>query len=166
VESDEGLGSTFHFTTLLEVQKAADREDADSGIGREGPLSLLVAEDDRVSQTLIVALLRNQGHTVTAASNGVEALAAIERESFDAIFMDVQMPHMDGFQVTAELRRRERATGAHVPIVALTAHAMKGDRERCLEAGMDRYVSKPVHSAELIASLSGLPARQLAAGRR
>ena len=166
VESDEGLGSTFHFTALLEVEKAVEREVADSGIGGGVPLSLLLAEDNRVSQTLMVALLRNRGHTVTAASNGVEALAALERGSFDAIFMDVQMPDMDGYQATAEIRRRERVTGAHIPIVALTAHAMKGDRERCLEAGMDRYVTKPIDSAELFASLAGIPAKSLAADRR
>jgi two-component system CheB/CheR fusion protein len=166
VESDEGLGSTFHFTALLEVEEAAEPKAADSRIGGGVPLSLLLAEDNRVSQTLMVALLRNQGHTVTAASNGVEALAALERESFDAILMDVQMPDMDGYQATAEIRRRERVTGAHIPIVALTAHAMKGDRERCLEAGMDRYVTKPVDSAELLASLAGVPAKSLAADRR
>jgi CheY-like chemotaxis protein len=80
--------------------------------------------------------------------------------------MDIQMPQMDGFQVTAEVRKRERATGAHLPIVALTAHAMKGDRERCLEAGMDQYVAKPLHTAQLFAALAGITSKTIAAVRR
>jgi CheY-like chemotaxis protein len=95
-------------------------------------------------------VLEKQGHHVTVAPNGHEALAALDRESFDAVLMDVQMPEMDGFETTAAIRARERDTGRHLPIIAMTAHAMQGDRERCLAAGMDSYISKPIKARELI----------------
>jgi CheY-like chemotaxis protein len=88
--------------------------------------------------------------------NGGQALAALARECFDLVLMDVQMPEMDGFEATAAIRARERETGGHVIIIAMTAHAMKGDRERCLRAGMDAYVAKPVERKELLATLAGL----------
>jgi PAS domain S-box-containing protein len=109
-------------------------------------LRVLLAEDNAVNQKLASRLLEKQGHAVTVVSNGKEALAALEREAFDVVLMDVQMPEMDGFEATAAIRR----AGRRVPIVAMTAHAMKGDRERCLEAGMDGYVSKPIQARELI----------------
>jgi PAS domain S-box-containing protein len=118
-------------------------------------LRILLAEDNAVNQTLAVRLLKKWGHAVVVAGNGQEALAALEREPFDLVLMDVQMPEMGGFEATAAIREQERATGggtnagAHLPIVAMTAHAMKGDRERCLAAGMDGYVSKPLQSHEL-----------------
>jgi CheY-like chemotaxis protein len=93
--------------------------------------------------------LSKWGHRVTVASNGVEAVAAWEKNRFDLILMDVQMPEMDGYQATAVIRAREATQGGHIPIVAMTAHAMKGDREECLEAGMDGYVSKPIRIKEL-----------------
>jgi two-component system, sensor histidine kinase and response regulator len=121
------------------------------------PLHILLAEDNAVNQRLAVSLLEKRGHKVVVAGNGREALAALERESFDVILMDVQMPEMDGFEATRAIRGLEdssdgrRAPGStpHVPIIAMTAHAMKGDRERCLEAGMDSYVSKPIRAQEL-----------------
>ncbi len=124
-------------------------------------LRLLLAEDNPVNRAVARHMLERLGHRVAVAGNGREALAAIERESFDAVLMDVQMPEMDGFAATAEIRRAEEAGGRpRLPILALTAHAMRGDRERCLAAGMDGYVSKPVRSAELAEAL-----RSVLAGR-
>jgi two-component system, sensor histidine kinase and response regulator len=96
-----------------------------------------------------VRLLEKRGHRVVVASNGQEAVKALERESFDVVFMDVQMPEMDGLEATAAIREKERASGAHQPIIALTAHAMKGDREKCLAGGMDGYLTKPIRPQEL-----------------
>ncbi len=96
-----------------------------------------------------MALLERHGHAITVVGNGREALAAVEAQEFDVVLMDVQMPELDGLEATAAIRRRERSGGRHVPIIAMTAHALKGDRERCLEAGMDDYVSKPIRSREL-----------------
>ena len=119
-------------------------------------LRILLAEDNAVNQLLAIRLLEKRGHTVTLAANGNEALAAIQNGEFDLILMDVQMPEMDGFQVTAAIRRKESATGAHIPIIAMTAHAMKGDEERCLTAGMDAYVSKPIRPQELFEKIEQL----------
>jgi PAS domain S-box-containing protein len=112
-------------------------------------LHVLLAEDNAVNQKLAVRLLEKQGHQVEVASDGREALETLSRHSFDLILMDVQMPEMNGFEVTATIRNRERENGGHLPIIAMTAHAMKGDRERCLEVGMDGYVSKPIQVKEL-----------------
>jgi CheY-like chemotaxis protein len=117
---------------------------------------VLLAEDNAVNQRLVARLLQKEGHAVTLAGNGREALAALEREAFDLVLMDVQMPELDGLEATRRIRRRERDTGGHVPVIALTAHAMKGDRERCLEAGMDAYVSKPVHPQQLFQAIGTL----------
>jgi PAS domain S-box-containing protein len=113
------------------------------------PLRLLLAEDGRVNQLVATKLLQDRGHSVTLASNGQEVLKILERQEFDAILMDVQMPLMNGFEATSIIRERERDTASHIPIIAMTANAMHGDRERCLAAGMDEYISKPVRSAEL-----------------
>ena len=113
------------------------------------PLRILLAEDNTVNQRLATRLLQKQGHTVELANNGREALAALERQSFDLVLMDVQMPEMDGFEATAQIRAREESGGRRLPIIAMTAHAMKGDRERCLESGMDGYVSKPIQARDL-----------------
>jgi len=113
-------------------------------------LRLLLVEDNVVNQKLVSRMLEPQGHSVTVAGNGRLALAALERESFDLVLMDVQMPEMDGFEATAAIRAGESATGAHIAIIAMTAHAMKGDRERCLASGMDAYVAKPVDRRELL----------------
>jgi len=115
-----------------------------------GARHVLLAEDNRVNQMLAVKILKKQGFTVVVAQNGREALAALEQESFDIVLMDVQMPEMDGFAAAAEIRRREEGTGRHIPIVALTAHALKGDLEACLAAGMDAYLSKPIHAQQLV----------------
>lgn len=112
-------------------------------------LKLLLAEDNLVNQRLAVRLLEKRGHRVVVAADGLEALAALKKESFDLIFMDVQMPEMDGMEATAAIREEEQQTGQHVVVIALTAHAMKGDREKCLAAGMDGYLSKPIRPQEL-----------------
>jgi PAS domain S-box-containing protein len=119
-------------------------------------LNLLLAEDNAVNQRLAVAVLEKRGHRVVVAGNGREALEAMDRERFDAVLMDVQMPEMDGFEATAAIRTLEAATGRHTPVIAMTAHAMKGDREHCLEAGMDGYVSKPLRPELLFATLDEL----------
>jgi CheY-like chemotaxis protein len=119
-------------------------------------LRILLAEDNVVNQKLVTRLLENRGHTVVLAEDGRAALAAIDREPFDVVLMDVQMPEMGGLEATAAIRAREQATGAHLPVVAITAHAMKGDEERCLAAGMDGYVSKPIQPAALIEMIQTL----------
>ena len=118
-----------------------------------GSLNILLAEDSLVNQKLAIALLEGQGHTVTLANNGLEAVAAIETHRFDLVLMDVQMPEMDGLEATASIRAREKEAGMRVPIVAMTAHALKGDRERCLDAGMDSYIAKPIRAEELFETI-------------
>ncbi len=126
---------------------------------RHKRLSILLAEDNRVIRTLAVRMLERRGHRVTAVESGRQACASVEAETFDLVLMDVQMPEMDGLEAAAAIRERERRIGAkHLPIVALTASAMKGDRERCLAAGMDAYVSKPLKPAELFRTIESLAA--------
>jgi PAS domain S-box-containing protein len=119
--------------------------------GREPGASLrvLLAEDNAVNQRLAVRLLEKRGHHVVVAGNGAEALAAMEKGDFDLVFMDVQMPEMDGLEATAVIRGKEKISGKHQPVIALTAHAMKGDREKCIAAGMDGYLTKPIRPQEL-----------------
>jgi PAS domain S-box-containing protein len=119
--------------------------------GRDPAASLrvLLAEDNAVNQRLAVRLLEKRGHHVVVAGNGAEALAAMEKHEFDLVFMDVQMPEMDGLEATAVIRGKEKITGRHQPIIALTAHAMKGDREKCISGGMDGYLTKPIRPQEL-----------------
>jgi len=112
-------------------------------------LEILLAEDNPVNQTLAIRLLEKRGHRITAVSNGKEALSALAKRSYDLVLMDIQMPEMDGIEATVALRERERITGAKQPVFAMTALVMKGDRERCLEAGMDGYMSKPIRPQEL-----------------
>jgi CheY-like chemotaxis protein/HPt (histidine-containing phosphotransfer) domain-containing protein len=119
-------------------------------------LTILVAEDDPLSQRLAARLLERQGHTVIVAGNGREALAALDQRPVDLVLMDVQMPEMDGLDATASIRRREAAQGGHLPIVAMTAHARTGDRDRCLAAGMDGYLAKPVRADELYAAIAAV----------
>jgi two-component system sensor histidine kinase/response regulator len=119
-------------------------------------LNILLAEDNIVNQTLAMRLLEKRGYKVTVAANGRDAVNAFERGSFDAILMDVQMPEMDGFEATAAIREKERSGGGHIPIIAMTAHAMKGDQERCLAAGMDGYISKPIRTSEMFATIEAL----------
>ncbi len=120
------------------------------------PAHILLAEDNAINQKLVTKLLEKRGLLVTVASNGKEALAALRAQPFDLVLMDVQMPEMDGLEATALIREREKTAGAHLPVIALTAYAMKGDQERCLAAGMDAYVSKPVRSEDLFKAIHRL----------
>jgi two-component system, sensor histidine kinase and response regulator len=129
--------------TLLTRQSIAD-----SG-KPAASLRILVAEDNAVNQMLVTRLLQKRGHSVMVVGNGRDALGALVQGTYDLILMDMQMPEMDGFEATSELRRREKQTGRHLPVIALTAHAMKGDRERCLDAGMDGYLAKPIRAQAL-----------------
>jgi two-component system sensor histidine kinase/response regulator len=113
-------------------------------------LRILLAEDNIVNQKMAVRILEKQGHFVEVACDGYEVLSVIENNSFDIILMDVQMPKMDGFEATGSIRKNEKKTGKHIPIIAMTAHAMKGDRERCLKVGMDDYIAKPLKLEELL----------------
>jgi CheY-like chemotaxis protein len=119
-------------------------------------LRILLAEDNAVNQLLATRLLEKQGHHVATVGNGRAALERLEKETFDLILMDIQMPEMDGFEATAAIRKQEESTGKHLPIVAMTAHAMEGDRERCLAAGMDGYIAKPVRAKDLIDAIENL----------
>ena len=122
-------------------------------------LRVLLAEDSLMNQKLAVALLGRHGHAVTVTVNGRQAVAAAQAIEFDVVLMDVQMPEMDGYEATAAIRRAERRSGKHLPIIAMTAHAMRGDRERCLAAGMDAYVAKPIRADELFATIDRVLAR-------
>ena len=175
VDSEVGVGSTFHFTircpvaTLAPVGEATlDAIETPRPLRPATPstpsadlrgLPVLVAEDNPVNQRLITVLLERRGCHVTLVDNGHDAIAAVERQRFDLVFMDVQMPGMDGLTAAAAIRRREVQTGARVPIVALTAFAMQGDRERCLAAGMDDYMTKPIAASELMALLDRMGPR-------
>ena len=122
-------------------------------------LRILLAEDNKINQLIASRVLGNRGHTVVVVGNGREALAALDepgQRQFDLILMDVQMPEMDGFEATEIIRARDRSAGTHLPIIAMTAHAMKGDEERCLAAGMDGYVSKPIQVEQLVATIDSV----------
>ena len=160
LESEVGRGSIFHFTARLGVTRSLEREASAAipglpAVEASGKISLrvLVVEDNPVNQLLAVRLIEKLGHSAAAASNGRDALAALQKEPFDLALMDVQMPDMDGFEVTRAIRRREQTSGVHLPIIAMTAHAMQGDRELCLTAGMDGYISKPINRNDLFAAV-------------
>jgi CheY-like chemotaxis protein len=171
VTSEVGKGSCFSFfvefapvfperktqplqSTRTEASTAVSEKDA-------GPrLRILLVEDNAVNRTVATRLLEKRGHRIIAASNGKQALDTLEREQwrFDAVLMDIQMPEMDGFETTRELRQRENALGIHLPVIALTAHAMERDRQRCLAAGMDAYTAKPIRIEELMSLLADVSA--------
>jgi signal transduction histidine kinase/FixJ family two-component response regulator/HPt (histidine-containing phosphotransfer) domain-containing protein len=154
LESEPGVGTTFHFTVAMDVVRdpaatAASASPASPSSAAVRSLRILVAEDNFVNQAVARGLLVRRGHTVTVVDNGRAALEALEREQYDLVLMDVQMPDMDGLEATRRIREDERRTGRHIRIVAMTAEAMQGDRERCLDAGMDGYLSKPIDHAVL-----------------
>jgi signal transduction histidine kinase/ActR/RegA family two-component response regulator len=156
VDSAPGAGSVFVFVAVFRVAPAdeADEEGSSAGAAEapallERPLRILLAEDNLVNRKLIGTLLERRGHRVTPAVNGLEAVEALKRWAFDLVLMDVQMPELDGLEATRRIRQWEEYGHGHVPIVALTAHAMKEDRDRCLDAGMDFYITKPLQLEQL-----------------
>lgn len=161
VESAPGCGSVFNFTVQFgllsghEIEKLKLAGSDSSGLelserkAVSRPLNILLAEDNEINRKLAVRLLEKRGHKIMCVANGLEVLDAIGSNSFDIILMDVQMPEMDGFDATAKIREMEKESGKRMPIVAMTAHAMKGDKERCLNSGMDGYVTKPIYPQDL-----------------
>jgi PAS domain S-box-containing protein len=160
VTSKVGQGSNFQFTARFQVHQhpcdeliSAEPSRQPFAPRHQRRLRILLAEDNKINQLLAVNILGQQGHSLHVVGNGKEAVAALDVGEFDLILMDVQMPHMDGFEATAAIRAREKGTSAHIPIIAMTAYALKGDRERCLEAGMDGYVPKPARSSQLLTAI-------------
>src|ERR1700686_3107239 len=123
-------------------------------------LNVLLAEDNAVNQKLAVLLLQRRGHSITVAGKGNEALAALERSNFDVCLMDIQVPELNGLETTSAIRAKEKGTSRRLPIIAMTAHAIKGDREICLRAGMDAYLSKPVRADEMFQTIENLVANR------
>jgi signal transduction histidine kinase/ligand-binding sensor domain-containing protein/ActR/RegA family two-component response regulator len=157
VASELGRGSTFSFVISFVVAEAPAVTPERTRIVPAGRrLSVLVAEDNPVNQLLTQRLLEKAGHTVTMVDTGAAALDALTRATFDVVLMDVQMPEMNGFEATRGIRESEGAVGRRIPIIALTAHAMRGDRERCLDAGMDGYVTKPIRADDLYSVLADI----------
>jgi signal transduction histidine kinase/ligand-binding sensor domain-containing protein/CheY-like chemotaxis protein len=171
VHSKPEEGSTFEFTTRMRIEREAKqpqaagasqspaRPEPSGHFVRAGRLRILLAEDHALNQQLTTRLLEKQGHVVVAVRDGREALEALDRQAFDLILMDVQMPVMSGFEATAAIRAREHEAGGHIPIIAMTAYAMTGDRERCLGAGMDAYVSKPIPPGRLFGVIDDVVGR-------
>jgi signal transduction histidine kinase/CheY-like chemotaxis protein/HPt (histidine-containing phosphotransfer) domain-containing protein len=162
VDSAVGEGSTFHFIVHLEQALQDPPLAAPAPVEKDHFASrhILLAEDNPLNQKVAVGLLREAGHEITVVNNGLEAVAALSAGTFDIVLMDVQMPEMDGLAATQLIRQNEGETGGHTPIIALTAHAMKGDRERCLAAGMDDYISKPIDRKKILALIEELTDRE------
>jgi CheY-like chemotaxis protein len=172
VESEPGNGSTFTFTARFGLQRRlaetpSNRRGDSADVPQDtapppvsAPLHIAVAEDNEFNAQLIEQLLTRRGHRVSLAQNGREALELVEQSTFDLLFLDIHMPVLDGFEVAREIRRRERETGGHLPVVALTARSRDADREKCLEAGMDDFLTKPFHSEELWTVIERVRAHQ------
>jgi two-component system sensor histidine kinase/response regulator len=133
---------------VIGVAEEAEQPSPEKTDESQPVLRILVAEDNTINQRLVSRLLERRGHKATIVPDGKQALAALDQDKFDLVLMDVMMPEMDGFQATAAIREKEKTTGGHIPIIAMTAHALKGDREECLAAGMDDYISKPMRASE------------------
>lgn len=170
LESAPQKGSVFHFTLDLalvaERANPANQQDGLHGVGLQTQIastdsvetfgngrSVLLVEDNAVNRTLAQRLLEKRGFSVCCAVDGKQAIVAVQNAEFDVILMDIQMPEMDGFEATAEIRKRQNSGGRRTPIIALTAHALKEDQDRCLSAGMDAYVTKPIRPAELFRAM-------------
>jgi CheY-like chemotaxis protein len=159
----ERKGSRFHFTVCLGTcAEPAPETAAPRARNQVGALRLLVAEDNPVNQKLIRILLEKRGHSVRVAGDGAQALASLEQEPCDMLLLDIQMPVLDGLEVCRRIRASERESGEHLPIVAMTAHVMSGDRERFLGAGMDGYIGKPLQAGELDAAIEAVWAAKTA----
>ena len=156
LESDPGKGSTFHFTArfarpaVVDVPVHAQGRTGPAARKVRGPLDILLVEDNLINRKLTLAVLEKEGHSVTVAENGAAGLEAFRHGKFDVVLMDVQMPGMDGVETTLAIRADERISGGRVPVMAFTAHATIADRERCLRAGMDGYLTKPIRPTELL----------------
>jgi PAS domain S-box-containing protein len=161
VNSTVGEGSTFHFSLHLEVSKSAPAADSVASPGSTGapnesgeseiqPLSVLVADDHAANRQLVTKVLGKRGHQCVEADDGQQVLSILRQQQVDVVLMDVQMPGMDGYQATKAIRQQETNSGRHLPIIAVTAHAMTGDREKCLAAGMDAYLAKPLRPSVLV----------------
>ncbi len=169
VESEPGRGSQFEIRVpyLLPTEELTAQTCMCKPLGSAAPLRILLAEDNPVNQLLAVRMLEKQGHSVRVCHDGLEALKALENQPFDLILMDLQMPRQNGLEPAAAIRAKEVLTGAHIPIIAMTASAMAGDRERCSAAGMDGYISKPVAFDalfQMISELAAKPQTQLTLG--
>jgi two-component system sensor histidine kinase/response regulator len=159
VNSEENIGSCFAFTipfagsqdTIAEVSVRVP----DKAVKSVWPCNILLAEDNDINRKLVIAVLQKQNWQVTAVPNGKAALDLFQRENFDLVLMDVQMPEMDGLEATRQIRIKEKA-GQHIPIIGLTAHALRGDRETCLTAGMDAYLTKPIDPSSLYLAITQL----------
>ena len=156
VRQGELLDSILHILQKRPREKAVPLVTRHTLREMQNRARILLAEDNAVNQTRAVRVLEKRGYVVSVAGDGRAAIAALEKDSFDLVLMDIQMPGMDGFEATLAIREKEKRTGEHIPIVAMTAHALKGDQERCVAAGMDGYVSKPIRTSELFAAIEGL----------
>ena len=176
VESVVGEGSRFHFTVVFGVkQPSSSSSPSDTtSLARlssatccdstsEQPLisRVLLAEDNVVNQSVARRLLEKQGHIVTVVADGNAALNALQHATYDVVLMDVQMPNMDGLEATMRIRTMEQSTGQHIPVIAMTAHAMQSDRDRCIAAGMDAYLSKPIEAVKLLETIQKCRRKQV-----
>jgi len=158
VESEKGKGSTFNFTIKFNINFNSESDNNPKPIvySESEPCRILLVEDDKVNQMVVERFLEIKGHKITIANNGKEALDILKNEKFDIILMDINMPEMDGIETTAQIRINETGTKKHIPIIALTAYALKGDKEKFLSLGMDGYVAKPINRRELIENINRL----------
>ncbi len=152
-DGPDGVGTEFHFTVRFTYPMTTILTRMASADLRSEPLRILLAEDNAVNQLVAIRLLQREGHSVTLARDGVEVLAAVSAQPFDLVLMDLEMPVMNGVETTRKIRHSEKSTGAHLPILAMTANALDGDEERCLQAGMDGFISKPINTHKLLQAI-------------